>query len=253
MAKPIASVQRAIQILEALTDGPDGAGARDLARQLDIPRSSVQRILQTLELSGAVVQNTETRQYHAGPAILQIGFSFVQDLDVRRIAIPYMERLREASKESVGLTVRMGDTRIYVELLESEFELRAKPMLGRSYPLYSGAPGRVILSYLSDREINRILEDISLVQYTPNTPASPERLWELIRQTRKNGYAIAYEETMLGLSTIAVPILDHQKKAVAAMSISGPVSRFNHDEMECVRDPLLEAAKAISTQLGHRP
>lgn len=254
MAKPIIAVQKAFQVLEALAnrDNGIGAGTRELARELDMPKSTVQRILQTLEMSGVVVQDPESRLYSPGPTILEIGFSFVRKLDVRTIALPFMRQLRAESGETVGLTVRMGDGRLYVELLESAHELRAKPALGHNYPLYSGAPGRAILSFLNNEEIRRILREVEVVQLTPNTPVTTEAIWELVENTRSNGFAVAFEETMLGLNTIAAPIFDHRDEPMAALSISGPVSRFSETDMERLREPLLSSALAISRKIGSR-
>lgn len=252
MADLISSVGRAIEVLQVIARHPDSLGVRDLARLLELPRSTVHRILQTLESSGAVLNVSENRLYRLGPTVVELGFLFVEKLDIRAKARPHMMGLRDLSGETVGLTVRLGDTRAYVELLESDYELRAKPRLGFPYPLYSGAPGRVILAFLPDDEIDRILGRVELVIHTVHTPGSPEAVWQKIRQTRAEGVAHAFEETMHGLNTIAAPVFDHRNEPIGSMSISGPLSRFDKSDMDRVRPDLVRASETVSADLGYR-
>ncbi|MGH3664505.1 MAG: IclR family transcriptional regulator [Egibacteraceae bacterium] len=241
---------KAILVLREVAHTPEGLGPRELARRLSIPRSTAQRLLSTLNAANAVTQESDTLLYRLGPAVLGMASSYLDSLDVRRQALPHMRELQELSNETVGLSVRIGQERAYVELLESQLELKAKPVTGRPYPLYSGAPGHALLAFLPDEEIQRLLDATPFTHYTDNTPVTREQVWEAVHAVRKDGVALAFEETILGLNTVAAPVRSYRQSGAAAISISGPVSRFRRSEMERLTPKLARAATAISSSLG---
>jgi IclR family acetate operon transcriptional repressor len=247
-------VVRTIEILSALARADRPLGIRDLSSQLGIPKSTTHRILQALESTGAVMTDPARSAYTLGPMILQLGFSFVERLDVRAKALPRLELLREETQETVGLTIPMGDARVYVTLLESEYELRAKPTLGRPYPLYKGAPGRALLAFYPDEEIDKLLARLGEVEAHPDPNSkrvTASQVWRAIEQCRRDGYAMAFEETMPGLNTIAAPVQDHTRSVCAAISVSGPVARLTRPKMRAFAPSLLETATQLSSDLGY--
>lgn len=246
-------VERTIEILTTLGRAERPLGVREVARQLQIPTSTTHRILRALESTGAVVPGPERSAYTLGPTVLQLGFAFVERLDVREKALPRLQDLLERTHETVGLTIPMGHERIYVTLLESEYELRARPALGRPYPLYKGAPGRALLMSSPDDEIDRILARLDELEAHADPKSkivTSADVWGAIRQCRRDGYAMAFEETMPGLNTIAAPVRDHTRTVCAAISVSGPVSRLTRKRMKEYGAPLLSAAAQLSSDLG---
>lgn len=247
-------VIRTIGILSALARAGRPLGIRALSRQLDIPKSTTHRMLRTLESVGAVVTSPARDAYTLGPMILQLGFSFVERLDVRAKALPRLERLHEETRETVGLTIPMGEARVYVTLLESEHELLAKPALGRPYPLYKGAPGRALLAFYPDEEIDKLLarlDDLEAHADPNSKKVTASQVRQAIEQCRRDGYAMAFEETMPGLNTIAAPVRDHTSSVCAVISVNGPVSRLTRAKMRGFAPSLLETAKQLSSDLGY--
>lgn len=246
----VEGLRKGIEVLDALSQRPEGAGARELADQVALPRSTVQRLLQTLEVCGMVEQEPVNKRYRLGRHVLQLGMVCLQRIDVRAAALPYMRSLVSRSGETVGLNIRIGDARMYVEQLESPHLLKAKAEVGQPYPLHSGSPGRTLLAFLDDDEIARILDAADFSPLTSRTPTTAEQVLELVREIRERRYAIAFEETIGGLNTIAAPVLDFDGRVAAALSVSGPTTRFDRDAMDEVRQPLLEASDAISRDMG---
>jgi IclR family transcriptional regulator, acetate operon repressor len=244
------SVLKAVDVLGALAEVEVGLGARELSELVDTPRSTAQRLLQTLDSCDMVEQDPVTRRYRLGPRTVQLGMVGLSRVDVRTRALPYMTHLRSVTGETIGLNVRVGDARMYLEQLQSRHVLRAQAEVGQLYPLHSGAPGRVLLAFLDDDEIHRILDSTELVPLTGQTPLTAEHVLELVEQTRALGYAAAFQETIPGLNTIAVPVQDHRGSVVAGLSVSGPASRFDEAAMQEVRPQLLRAAEELSKELG---
>ncbi|NEE03341.1 IclR family transcriptional regulator [Phytoactinopolyspora halotolerans] len=245
------SVVKAVEVLLALADHERDLGARDLSERTGLPRSTVQRLLQTFESCAMVEQDPVTLRYRLGTQVLHLGMVALCRVDVRARALPYMNRLRDTSGETVGLSIRVGDERMYIEQLASRQELRSMAEVGQLYPLYSGAPGRVLLAFLDDAEIDRILQAAELVPLTGKTPLTRERVMELVAQTRETGHAVAFEETIPGISTVAAPIRDHRGTVTAALNVSGPASRFDRAAMDGALPELLSAASFISKELGY--
>ena len=156
----VESVMRAADILEVVVDSTEPITLDGISERLGLPRSTVHRLIRTLQASDLICHEGNGRGYRLGNKVLKLGMAYLGNVDVRGKARPYMVRLRQQSGETVGLTIRVGDARMYVEQLESPFELKVKAELGRPYPLYSGAPGIVLFSSLDDQEIDAILDRV---------------------------------------------------------------------------------------------
>lgn len=243
------AVSKAIQILSALRAHVDGASARELAPSTGFARSTVQRILATLAASGMVIQDSTTQRYRIGPQALVIGLGYNGGNVLLNEARPYMFALRDESHETVGLSVGVGHARVFLEEVQSNAEIRFASEMGRLYPLWSGANGRVLLSGLSDAEIDRVLadheHDASLFD-----SLTPDEIRMRIVEMREHGFAMASNETIANVSSVSVGVRDGSGRITAALSISGPADRFTAQKMDAVVPKLQDAATAISARLG---
>jgi IclR family acetate operon transcriptional repressor len=243
------SVRKATEVLIALAESERHLSARELAELIDVPKSTAQRLLQALEPSGLVRQDLATRRYGLGPRTLTLGMSFLERVDVRSEARPHMVRLHEELDETIALAVRAGGSRIYVEQLEARSELKAKAEIGRLYPLWAGASGRVLLAAMSRDELRRFTEEAGTSAFTFVTPPTMGGLVSQLELERRRGYAVAFDETIRGVHTIAAPVRIGPSE-VAALSVSGPSSRFSEQLMEDAAGPLVKAAAEISAAMG---
>lgn len=243
------AISKAIQILSALRASGEGASARELAPTTGFARSTVQRILATLSASGMVIQDAATQRYRIGPQALVIGLGYNGGNVLVNEARPYMFALRDESRETVGLSVAVGHARVFLEEVQSNAEIRFASEMGRLYPLWSGANGRVLMSGLADAEIDRVLADHEHDDSLFDS-LTPEEIRARITDMRLRGYAVASNETIANVSSIAAGVRDGSGRVVAALSISGPADRFTAAQMDEVAPRLQDVAAAISARLG---
>ncbi len=243
------SVRKATEVLIALAEAERHLSARELAELIDVPKSTAQRLLQTLEPTGLVRQDLATRRYGLGPRTLTLGMAYLERVDVRAEARPHMHRLHDELDETIALAVRAGTSRIYVEQIEARSELKAKAEIGRLYPLWAGASGRVILAGMSPDELRRFTTEVGDAAYTYVTPPTTAGLVAQLETELRLGYAVAFDETIRGVHTIAAPVRIGPSE-VAALSVSGPSSRFSEELMEAAAGPLKRAAAQVSAAMG---
>lgn len=238
------AVAKAISVLQALRRIPEGGSARQLGTVVDLPRSTVQRILSTLADSGMVVQDPDDQRYRIGPQALLIGLGYRQGLDLVSLARPQMVRVRDELGETVGLSVRVADSRVFIDEVQSRQQLRFASELGRQYPLWSGASGRILMLSLGADELEAVLADETHRGAVFRAVAADDRR-RLLERARNDDYAVARNETIDNVSSVAVPIRDLDGRVIAALSISGPSNRLTEDELMHARDVLRGAAEAL--------
>jgi len=243
------AVSKAIQILSVLRTHPDGASARELAPSTGFARSTVQRILTTLASGGMVIQDAGTQRYRIGPQALVIGLGYNGGNMLVNESRPHMFALRDSSGETVGLSVAVGHARVFLDEVQSGAEIRFASELGRLYPLWSGASGRVLMSGLSDAEIDSVLAAHEHEAQLFDAP-TPDQIRARIDEMRDRGFAMASNETIANVRSVAVGVRDGSRRITAALSISGPADRFTEARMEAVVPELHSAADAISARLG---
>ncbi len=248
MDAPSSTVAKAIRVLVGIRERESGASARELAGSIGLPRSTVQRLLTSLAESGMVMQNAETQRYAIGPQAMWIGLGHRHGSALVSIARRHMLALRDETGETVGLSITVGDARMFIEEFPSTSELRFASELGRRYPLWSGAAGRALMSSLSESEVEQILaahdhEDAMFA------PLDLTRTRELIADAARDGYATATSESLANVNSVAVPVRDARGQVVAALSVSGPADRFTADRMTEAAPALAGAAETMNRSL----
>ncbi len=246
------SVAKAVHILGALRPLAGGASARELASAAGLPRSTVQRLLTILTGTGMVSQDHETQKYKIGPRALLIGLGYNSGLTLITEARPQMIAVRDAVGETVGLSVAVDHTRVFLEEVQSTAELRFAPELGKLYPLWSGANGRVLMSGLSPHEIDSLLANKAL-HHAVDHPLTEQQIRDSLDAYRRDGYATAFNEAIDNVNSLAMPIVDASGAIAAALSISGPSQRFTRERMEEAVPVLGDAVDTITRRLGGVP
>lgn len=224
---------------------------RELAVQLDVPKSAVGRILQLLQTEGYATQDALTGRYRLGPKATILGRAYADRQDLLKVAHPVMERLSEVSRETVSLNVRFELTRVCVAQIESPQELRAAGAVGQTYPLDAGAPGRVLLAALSDEQIRYVLAHRRRLRpYPANRPLSNKEILRLVEETRHSGFAFANQETMRGVCSLAVQIRGQVGSVVGALGLLIPYGRYKVGARQTLQRLLEEASHEIERTLG---
>jgi IclR family acetate operon transcriptional repressor len=244
----IAAVDRAVAVLGVFTRGELRLGVSDIARATGLSTSTAHRVLASLCTHGLVTKVGPN--YALGPRILQLAAAARDTGNLTTVARPLMTRLRDATRETVGLHVVKGSGRFVIDQVESTQPLRRTyTEWGQPIPLYQGAPSRVLLAYSDDQTIAAVLAG-PFESITPSTVVDRDHLLDQLDLIRQNGYTFSFEERVAGIRSIAVPLRDYTGSVVAAMSVTGPAIRVTEEWMYRTLPTILQAAADISADLG---
>ena len=243
------SVDRAAALLLALGESHGEAGVTELARRLGLHKSTASRLLATLEKRGLVEQDEESGKYRLGLVVIRLANRAERTLDLRSIAMPELDRLARATRETTGLGVLDGDQLLTVAQADGPNLVAVGDWTGRLVPLHSVAGGKVLLASLPEREILRLVRR-GLDRFTDRTITDLEPLLEELARVRRRGYATAFGEYDTGLNAIAAPVHDARGQVIAAVDVWGPAFRVTPRRVPELAQQVREAAGAISVRLG---
>lgn len=246
----IQSVQRAVTILRSFSEAEPTLGVTHLSERLGLHKSTVSRLLSTLEREGFVEQDPETGKYRLGLGLVSLAGFALERLDLRRIAHPHLGPLAELTQETINLTVLDGHEGVNIERVASPRSIRYVGSVGRRTPLHCSSTGKVMLAYMTPQERDTLLLR-PLTRYTAKTITDRAALEAELTQIRSHGYGIAREEYEEDLAAVAAPIHNHQGRVLATVSITGPAYRLTPDKIAAWVNPLQETACKISAQLGY--
>lgn len=245
----IAVLQNALDVLELLAEAPRPLGATDIARQLGVTKSATYRILVNLESRGYLVKDSRTARYSVGARLLGYGLRAGSRVAIVQAAHPWLERLNEQLGETANLGMLDGSRVQYVNIVESPHDLRMAARVGARDDLHSTAMGKALLAFLPDIERERVL-DRPLRQKTPRTVTNIEQLRDDLAVIRSTGIAAEYGENELAAACFGVPLFGPAGNVIAAISVAGPEERMKAAGVDRIRGLLLEAAQAITHEIG---
>jgi len=246
----INSIVRAIELLYLYSKDVNELGITEISRMMDLHKSSVYRIVRTLEYMGWLEQNSNTEKYKLGVKIMDIASTVLKTYDYKDILSKGMRDLKDLVHETIVLSVYTDLYGICIDLIEAENYINYTSKLGHKTPLYSGATGKILLAYQSEENIKKVIAN-GLNSYTTNTITSEEALRKNLAEIRENGYAISFEETDPGVSAIAVPIFNKKNEVIYGISIVGPTMRLREKGIDKLINIILEKGKEISDNIGH--
>ncbi len=246
----VGSVVRALCILDRLGTAGRDLGVTELARQLDLNKSTTFRLLATLVSLGYVTQDRETGKYRLGLHLVELGALALDRIDLRTEARPFLADLADRTGETVHLAILDRNQVVYIEKFESKQTLTMKSRVGAHAPAHCTGVGKALLAFLEHDELKRVVSEESLYRFTANTIADPQALLEHLERVRQLGYAIDDEEHELGIRCVAAPVRNHSGKVAAAISVSGPGLRLTRERIEEMIPLVVETSAKISRALG---
>jgi len=250
MAESVKSAERALRIIELLT--VQGATEfTEIAARLDLPKSSAHYLLATMRDGGFLDFDARTRRYTVGPRLWEAGQAYIRDLDVARVAGPYLERARDILSETVQLAVLDGLDNVYVGKAETDHALQLVSKIGSRLPAYATGLGKVLLAGLATEEFGRRMEHVELQRFTSTTITDVEDLRRELTTVRKRGYALDRGEYASGVFCVAAPI-DNAVGTIAAMSVSIPNVRVTPSVRSAAIETITGYARELSAELGNR-
>lgn len=251
--RTVQSVARAISILKSFTAEDPELGVGELSRRLDLPKSTVFRLLSTLEAGGLVMQNPETGRYRLGVDLIGLADNVMAFSNVRRIARPHLGDLANALRETVSLTILDGSEAVNVEQFVPPGRLVVRVgWVGRRMPAHAVSSGRVIVAFQAEGDVASLL-DGELDKLTPHTLTDSQAIRAELERIRDEGYAAAFEELEAGLNALSAPVRNHAGGVIASVSVSGPASRLTPERVSQVAPDVIRTADEISHEIGYRP
>ena len=248
MSEAIRAVERALEVLMCFSSQTPELSMTQISEMIGINKSTVHRLLATLEGKRFVERNPVTGTYRPGIRLVQMAFLTLEHNDLRRLASPFLHKLCEQYQENVNLSVLDDSDVVYVYVVESMQRVKLAASPGQRLPAFCTASGKAIFAFLPEEQVERIL-DRGTSRYAQNTILSREAYFENIRHARNNGFAISEQEYEEGINAIAAPILNNGKP-IASVSIAGPAYRLTRERMLEIGPDLVSATKKIAKEVA---
>jgi IclR family transcriptional regulator, acetate operon repressor len=247
----VQSVERAFAVLRSFTAERPVQGVSEIATALDLNRTTVHRLLATLESCGAVRRDPMTHRYTISSGVLQFSNVFHQMSNVRDVAHQVLVRLRDTTVHTAAIHLREGSERVTIAQVESNQDLRMTYRdLGVPQPLHLGAPGKAILAHLCPNDIDEYITRRHLVAFTEHSITDPEELRAELSGILHLGASISRQERRPGVASVAAPLFDDSGQVIGAMNICGPVQRISEQQMQEIIPLVRDAARETSRRLG---
>ncbi len=221
------SVAKAFQILETFTPATPQQGVTEISVKTKLDKATVFRFLKSLEALGVIYQNPTTGLYQLGAKLYELGHR----VPVRSAIVQQMHPLLQQLVEKINITVHLATLSngevLYIDKIQSRKTLQMNTYIGARNPVHCTALGKSMIAFLSEEELNKILQYFPLRKLTPNSITDVGQLKAELARIRQNGYAVDDEEFEEGLRCVAVPVLGTDQKPLVAISISGPLSQIS--------------------------
>lgn len=247
----VQTLERALDILEVLARSDESLGVTEIGNRIGLHKSTVHRILQTLCYRGYVEKEKERDRYHLGIKIVELGITFFNDLEIRKIAASFLVLLAKSLDEVVHLVLPDDGEVVYIDRRESSQVISMHSKVGRRAPMHCTAVGKAILSTLPEEEVRHILKVKGMPGFTPKTITDPEVLIQQLKDIRKTGIAMEAEENEVGILCVGTPIFDYSGRAVGAISVSGPPNRLREKGLARIGEDIKRAGQEMSAKLGY--
>ena len=248
----VQSIDRALTIIEVLSDYNDGLGITEISSLVNLHKSTVHRLLSTLIHKGYVVQEEESSKYKITFKLFELGSKKVHKLDLLKISRPYTKMLMESVNEVVHLIIREETDIVYIDKVEANNTISMASRIGKRNPMYCTATGKAILAYLPEEEIHEVWNKSKIVKLTKNTNTDFILFKKELQEVKKNGYAIDDEENEIGVKCVGAPIFNIKGEVVAAISVTGPVTRITDDKIDFISNEVMKCTNQISKEMGYK-
>jgi IclR family acetate operon transcriptional repressor len=248
-AGPVTSVDNTLRLL-LLIDERQALRVAEAADLLGVARSTAHRLLAALRRRDFVTQDRPNGAYRPGPALNALGLAAIGRIDIRRVARPILEDLREQTNETATLAILEGRMVRFVDSVESRRSVRVGNRTGVVRAAHASAVGKALLAELPRREFEQRYPDEHLDGGAAGAISTRAALEEELDQVRAQGYALNAEESIEGVSAVAVALRDVTGKPVAAMGLAAPSSRMRADALREIAPTMLAAADRIRQEMS---
>ncbi len=246
---PTRAVDRALDILLCFTQDEPTLTLTQIATRVGMHKSTVFRLLATLEHKRFIQHDAQTGTYRLGLGLVELGFLVLKSNNVHRQALPYMQHLATEYRETVDLSILQGANVLYLQVIESPQRVKISSAPGQRLPAFCTASGKAFLAFLPDDQVKEILAS-GIRKYTEHTTTSIREIHAQLEQVRERGFAVSEEEYDNGINAVAAPILNASQYPVASIALVGPAFRLSAGRLLELGKPLRAATDAIAREIG---
>jgi IclR family KDG regulon transcriptional repressor len=249
----IQSVDRALQILDLFDEYNTELKITEISLRLNLHKSTTHSLLKTLQHHNYIKQNLQNGKYGLGLKLFERGSFVINSLDIREISKRYLIELSVQTGQTVNLVILDGKEGLYIDKIEGPSTTVLYSRVGGRVPIHTSAVGKVLVGFKTGDEIEKILAGYVFKKQTNYTILYRAEFLSELEHVRRQGYAVDNQENEPGICCIAVPIRDHTKRVVAAISLSATVTKIKDDKdfFEKVVQKLKRGSDEISNQLGY--
>lgn len=247
------SVLKALKLLDLFNEESPELTLKEIAAKSNLPKPTAYRLLSTLESADFLYKTKENEhdsRYRLGLKLLELGRIVSDQLELRGIALPYMQSLAQTINEEIHLVIVNHDKATYIEKVESSRALRLYTRIGKNSPLYIGSGPKLLLSFMPKEKQKEILGTEELYFLTEKTPIDKSHLMEELDTIREEGFSYSISEQDADTTGISCPIYDHHGKVIAALTVSGLSNHFEGDNFIQIKKETEKTAREISKKLG---
>lgn len=252
----VPGLERGLKILTEFSPREPVLGAPELSKRLKIPRTTVFRLLQTLESLGFLERADKDRNYRLGVAVLRLGFEYLSSLELTDLGLPIIEALRNDTGLTSHIVIRDGRDVVFVAKAQSHAPIfsSVKVNVGTRLPAYATTHGQVLMSDMTLDELKKLYPEPELERFTKQTPATVEELYERVCDDARRGYAISESSFERGISVVSAPVRNDTGRIVAVITTTIPRPEIDASLLDSgLIDKVRGAADELSQRLNYRP
>jgi len=249
----VPGLERGLRLLSHFSRQNRTLSAPEFARKMGLPRSTVFRLLTTLEALGFIERTEGGRNYRLGMAVLSLGFEYLASLELTELGSPLLQRLRDEIGYSCNLVVRDGRSIVYVAKSSAPTPFTSSVHVGTRLPAHATVLGRILLEDLSLEELRELFPEDQLESYSSSTPRTVRQLYEMVQKDRQRGYVLEEAFFEARVSSVAAPVRDSSGRIVAALGATIPSSRFDPERIDDLVSKVRNTALELSRLLNYSP
>ena len=239
------SFEKMFAVLELFSMDRTTLSISEIQKETDFPKSTIFRILNTMEAFNFIEQNQENHRYALGFKFFQLGSIYQGNLDFREAALPIMKKIVENTSETVELNILDNADRICVEKVDSPLDIRNFVRIGDRKSALRGASGKVLVAFLSEEKFEATLESLKSAEDFDEVKFRKE-----MKRIQKQGYDFTKGERVPGSFAISCPIINQKGEMIASITIAGPIQRLTEERETELVNILVEGSKEICQKLG---
>lgn len=248
----INSIVRAARILEAFSIETPTLTNAELAKKTGIDRSTITRLMQSLEKVEFVNRDKNSGKYSLTHKLSQIGNVYVKTATLNSQGRPFLEKLSDRFNENTQMGVLDKTEVLYLEQVICSQHIKLMSYAGSRLPAYCTGVGKLLLAYISDNKFDEYCQSVDFIPHTPKTIVKPALLKKHLAKIRKTGFAVAKSEFREDVISIAAPVWNENNEIIAAISLAGPLFRMNHPQkIKDYADAVVETSRDLSRRLGY--